>query len=175
MAPRICKDCKAEWLTAASPEAVLLGFEAAVPPAKRRPAPYSGPRCATHDRDVRRARKAARHGSYVQKTYGLGEYDYGHLYEAQNGVCFICQRANGATRKLSVDHDHKCCNGPTSCGACVRGLLCRPCNDMLGHARDDWQMFARAIRYLTAPPAPAVLKNKIHGRPLNEAPDNPAT
>ena len=157
---RACKDCRAEWEATATPEALLLGYVAAVPRSKRRPAPHSGRRCTTHDREVRRARKAARHGSYVQKTYGLGEHDYGTMYEAQNGTCAICQRANGATRKLSVDHDHKCCNGPVSCGYCVRGLLCRPCNDMLGHARDDWQMFARAIRYLNNPPAPAVLNKR---------------
>lgn len=157
---RACKDCRAEWETTATPEALLLGYVAAVPRSQRRPAPYPGPRCATHDREVRRARKAARHGAYVQKTYGLGENDYGLMYEAQNGTCAICQRANGATRKLSVDHDHKCCNGPVSCGYCVRGLLCRPCNDMLGHARDDWQMFARAIRYLNNPPATDVLGRK---------------
>lgn len=149
---RICKDCKADWVAAGNGEAL--------PPSKQRPAPYAGPRCATHDRMVRRARKAARHGAYVQKTYGLGEHDYGTMYEAQNGTCAICQRANGATRKLSVDHDHKCCNGPVSCGYCVRGLLCRPCNDMLGHARDNWEMFARAIRYLNNPPAPAVLNRR---------------
>jgi hypothetical protein len=161
--PKPCKDCVAEWKETATPEALLLGYEAAVPFSRRRLAPDPGPRCATHWREVKRARKAARHGGYVQKTYGLGEYDYGTMYEAQNGVCYICQRANGATRKLSVDHDHKCCSGPTSCGACVRGLLCRPCNDMLGHARDDWQMFARAIRYLQNPPARAALAAKRQG------------
>jgi hypothetical protein len=156
--PKPCKDCVAEWKETATPEALLMGYEAAVPFSRRRLAPDPGPRCATHWRAVKRARKQARHGNYVQKTYGLGEHDYGTLYEAQNGTCFICQRANGATRKLSVDHDHKCCSGPTSCGACVRGLLCRPCNDLLGHCRDDWHMLARAIRYLQNPPAPAALR-----------------
>jgi hypothetical protein len=33
----------------------------------------------------------------------------------------------------------------------------------LGHARDNWQMFARAIRYLQDPPAPAVLAAKRGG------------
>lgn len=165
-APRVCKDCVSlwagvqEWAPGAEPKnpaALLTRYLYDNPPARLRPAPYSGPRCATHDREVRKLRKTARHGAYVQKQYGLGEYDYGKLYESQNGTCAICQRANGATRRLSVDHDHKCCNGPVSCGNCVRGLLCRPCNDLLGHCRDNWEMLARAIRYLNAPPAPGVL------------------
>jgi hypothetical protein len=162
--PKPCKDCVTEWLDNASAESKLLGYERSVPERLWRNAPNPGPRCATHWRAERRRRKAARHGNYVQKTYGLGEHDYSHLYEAQNGVCFICQRANGATRKLSVDHDHKCCSGPVSCGACVRGLLCRPCNDLLGHCRDDWRMLARAIRYLQDPPAPAILAAKRGGK-----------
>lgn len=125
-----------------------------------RPAPHPGPRCATHWREYRKAAKEAAHKSYVGRTYGLGEHDYGRLYEAQNGTCAICQRANGATRRLSVDHDHSCCNGPTSCGRCVRGLLCRPCNDLLGHCRDNPGMLDRAIRYLRNPPANDALRRR---------------
>ena len=154
---RVCKDCLALWEQTAHPTAKLYGYVAAVPFSKRRAAPYPGPRCATHHREVRKERKAKTHESYVQKTYGLGEHDYGKLYEAQDGYCAICKRANGSTRRLSVDHDHKCCNGSVSCGKCVRGLLCRPCNDLLGHCHDDWEMLARAIRYLNAPPAAKVL------------------
>jgi hypothetical protein len=126
MSDRPCKDC---------------------PPGGKRPAPNPGPRCATHWREEKRRRKETRHAAYVAKTYSLAEGQYAALYEAQGGVCAICRRATGKTRKLSVDHDHKCCDGPVSCGACVRGLLCRPCNDMLGHGRDDVEFFARAIRY----------------------------
>lgn len=139
---RICKDCIAEGVPT------------------YRNAPHRGPRCKTHWQKYRKATKEATHASYVQRQYGLRDTDYGLLYEAQGGVCAICLRATGATRKLSVDHDHKCCAGSQSCGYCVRGLLCRPCNDMLGHARDQWSFFARAIRYLNSPPAHAALGRK---------------
>jgi len=81
----------------------------------------------------------------VQDTYGLAEGDYERLYEHQGRRCFICQRATGASRRLSVDHDHK--TGE------VRGLLCRPCNDVLGHARDNRDFFLRAVKYLDTPPS----------------------
>lgn len=44
-----------------------------------------------------------------------------------------------------------------SCGRCVRGLLCGPCNDVLAVARDDWYYFSCAIDYLSHPPAKKVL------------------
>lgn len=109
-------------------------------------------------RVVKAAQKTARHAAYVRKTYALVDGAYDALKEAQGGVCAICRRATGATRKLSVDHDHRCCNGPVSCGRCVRGLLCRPCNDMLGHMRDDPDAFVRAVVYLRNPPAQEAAK-----------------
>jgi hypothetical protein len=91
-----------------------------------------------------RRRKAENHEKRVQQTYGLQKGEYARLYEFQLGHCAICRRATGASRKLSVDHDH-------DTGA-VRGLLCRPCNTMLGHARDRREFFERAAVYLLAPP-----------------------
>jgi len=76
----------------------------------------------------------------VRVVYGLGAGDYERLWAAQGGVCALCLRATGRTRRLSVDHDHL--TGQ------VRGLLCRPCNNVLGHARDDADFFLRCLTYL---------------------------
>lgn len=111
----------------------------------------SGSRCATHWREERKRRRAAAHEKRVQNVYGLKPGEYAKLYDAQLGTCAICLRATGATRRLSVDHDH-------ATGE-VRGLLCRPCNDMLGHARDSDMFFYRAANYLQRPPAKGVLGN----------------
>ena len=129
---KVCKDCVAD--------PAITNY---------RPAPHPGPRCTSHHRAKTKDNKVKAHARHVQKTYGLGDQDYGKIYEAQGGYCANCGRATGATRRLSVDHDHKCCAGPVSCGYCVRGLLCRPCNDFLGYVRDDWNAFARGVRYLT--------------------------
>lgn len=133
-AARVCKDCVTDGVTTV------------------RPAPHQGPRCATHHRTVRRSRKAALHEKRVQDTYGLAPGDYQRLYAAQGGVCAICgpwSGRNGASRRLSVDHNH-------ATGE-VRGLLCRPCNTLVGQFRDNPAVFARGADYLTTPPARKVL------------------
>lgn len=119
-------------------------------PHKRPLVPDSGSRCMSHWRVEKKRRKEAAHEKRVQDTYGLRPGEYAKLYEHQTGVCAICKRATGATRKLSVDHDHR--TGE------VRGLLCRPCNDLLGHARDSEFFFYRAANYLKFPPAREILK-----------------
>ena len=117
-------------------------------PGSRRPAPYPGPRCATHHRARKRAAKIAAHGRRLQIVYSITAAEYARILAVQGGVCAICRRATGSYKKLSVDHDHACCDSDRSCGKCVRGLLCQPCNRMLGHLRDDPTAFRRAAHYL---------------------------
>ena len=114
------------------------------PPGSKRPAPHPGPRCATHWRAEKKRRNQAAHQKMVARTYGLEPGQYEALYAIQDGRCAICMRATGASRRLCVDHDHL--TGE------VRGLLCRPCNRLLGQARDDVYFFTRAIGYLNCPP-----------------------
>lgn len=105
----------------------------------------SGGRCRTHWHLEKARRRAASHEKRVQGVYGLPPGAYRKLYEFQDGKCAICRRATGASRRLSVDHDHRT--------GLVRGLLCRPCNDLLGHIRDDLDTVRLIHRYLTSPPA----------------------
>lgn len=99
---------------------------------------------------VRKDAQTKAHRSRVSKVYGIPVDAYDALYAAQDGRCAICRRATGKTRRLAVDHDHATDK--------VRGLLCRVCNSMLGHARDDVEFFARAMQYLLTPPADSILE-----------------
>ncbi|MFF0498456.1 endonuclease VII domain-containing protein [Nocardia aobensis] len=112
-----------------------------------------GIRCATHAREFKKAAKLKAHARHVEKTYKMSGEAYWALYEAQGRHCAICERATGASKLLSVDHDHSCCPKTPTCGECNRGLLCGPCNKLLGHGRDDPEFFARAADYLQHPPA----------------------
>lgn len=116
------------------------------PEGRRRPAPHPGPRCATHHRERKQAVRDSQHARHIASTYGgLTADEYEKMYDLQGRACAICVRATGKTRRLAVDHDHET--------GLVRGLLCKPCNRMLGHGRDDPDFFGRAADYLLLPPA----------------------
>ncbi len=106
---------------------------------------------------VKQEQKNRAHRTSVAKRYNMDDGAYDRILEAQGGVCPICLRANGRTKRLSVDHDHSCCAETPTCGRCTRGLLCSLCNNMLGHARDEPEFFYRAAAYLMSPPAKGVV------------------
>ncbi|QDK03498.1 endonuclease VII [Mycobacterium phage Lucyedi] len=133
---RQCVDCLSEGITS------------------KRKAPHPGPRCATHHRGKKRERSSGAWGARILATYGISPEEYWQIYEFQGGRCYICQRANGKFKRLSVDHDHKT--------GIVRGLLCTMCNKYtLGWARDCIEFFERAIDYLRKPPAVQVIGERI--------------
>jgi hypothetical protein len=109
-------------------------------PGSKRPTPHPGPRCATHHRAFKRQQKANNHDRMVVKVYGIEPGEYERMYEEQGGVCFICRRANGRTKRLAVDHDHDT--------GLVRGLLCGPCNKFVGYVRNSADAFRRGAAYL---------------------------
>jgi ABC-type nitrate/sulfonate/bicarbonate transport system substrate-binding protein len=84
-------------------------------------------------------RKAVMRKAELLKKYGMTPEQYDATLEEQGGVCAICKTAPVA-RRLSVDHDHET--------LVVRGLLCSPCNSVLGFANDDIDRLKAAIAYL---------------------------
>jgi hypothetical protein len=113
-----------------------------------RKTPHPGPRCATCHRAVVKGRRVVAHGRRLEQVYSITVTEYAEILAEQGMRCAICRRATGARKRLAVDHDHGCCNQPTSCGQCVRGLLCSTCNKTLGHFRDDPAAFLRGALYL---------------------------
>lgn len=79
---------------------------------------------------------------YLQRLYGLSKVDYAAMLARQGGVCAICGRSPAVQRRrLGVDHDHRTGR--------IRGLLCSACNAGIAGLREDPQVFAAALRYLS--------------------------
>jgi hypothetical protein len=77
----------------------------------------------------------------LENTYGITITQYDEMYESQNGLCKICQvDQDQLERRLCVDHCHVTGR--------VRGLLCDPCNRLLGQAKDRIHVLLKAAEYL---------------------------
>lgn len=77
-------------------------------------------------------------------TYRTYNISVDRLVELLSSSCEICSR----TDRLSIDHDHSCCPGKTSCGKCVRGVLCTGCNRGIGQMMDNPEFLRKAAAYL---------------------------
>lgn len=162
-----CKDCRAyreqfgafmTYINVGNPDTEWIWDIPNPPRVPRKPMlkdgkPVPGDRCTTHHRAKVKRDRAKSHARRAKSVYGLDDGEYDELKEFQGGKCAICQRATGdGRRRLAIDHDHSCCPGKTSCGECVRGLLCGPCNSTLAHFRDSRGTALRAWAYLYSPP-----------------------
>jgi hypothetical protein len=101
----------------------------------------------------------------LRRMYNISLEQYSTMLAAQGGCCAICEQsetaldAHGMVKDLSVDHDHACCPGKTSCGRCIRGLLCHRHNLAIGLLGDSRALLAAADTYLRrySPPATVAL------------------
>ncbi len=89
-------------------------------------------------REIERRRK---YEIWVRKQYGLTLRDVDRMYDEQGGRCGICGTRQPRGRGgFHVDHCHSTNK--------VRGLLCAPCNMMLGLAEDSKEKLMKAMHYL---------------------------
>lgn len=84
----------------------------------------------------------------LKAAYRIDVDRYDAMLAEQRGGCAICGGTNANGRNLSVDHDHTCCPSATSCGRCVRALLCEACNRAIGMLGDDPARLEAAAAYL---------------------------
>jgi hypothetical protein len=99
--------------------------------------------------EVNRARASANHARNPGRRYGLTSDEFWAMFDRQGGKCPICRASlTIGTQTHAVDHDHSCCPGIGSCGRCVRGLLCAPCNKGMGHFKDDPDRLIAAAEFL---------------------------
>lgn len=91
-----------------------------------------------------RKQRVKEHGqlqSYYTRNYGMTKAQWMDLFDSQKGACAICgKHQSELSKKLCVDHDHV--------SGRVRGLICTPCNLIVGNAMDDPSILQRAIVYM---------------------------
>ena len=88
-------------------------------------------------REWSRANPHRRYLASIKYQYGLNERDWRARMSAQDSRCKICEKLV----PLVVDHDHDT--------GIVRSLLCKHCNQGLGHFRDSMRNLETAVKYLS--------------------------
>jgi hypothetical protein len=129
-------------------ECVVCGAEIS---GRRRDVRYCSPGCARKQRSDDGRLKVTNRKSRLAR-YGLTQETYDALLAEQGGGCAICKSPDPKTQHgfWHADHDHACCpsRDQYTCGKCLRGLLCGPCNTGLGQFDDDPVRLKAAIEYL---------------------------
>lgn len=74
---------------------------------------------------------------HLKRAYGIDSIIFNALADKQNWCCAIC---SDDSKKLVVDHCHKT--------NIIRGLLCTPCNQMIGNAKESSRTLFEGIRYI---------------------------
>jgi hypothetical protein len=95
--------------------------------------------CENKSREKYAARRADYMFGYrLQRSFSITLEQYLQMESDQGGVCALCgepetwiSSQTGKVKRLSVEHDRRCCPGDKSCGKCIRGLTCCRCNGLV--------------------------------------------
>lgn len=74
------------------------------------------------------------------KKYGLTQEQFSERLESQGSCCAICKTRDPGGRGWQIDHDHVT--------GVARGILCVPCNTVLGLTHEDASRLLAAMEYL---------------------------
>jgi len=87
--------------------------------------------------------------SHLKRNFHWTLEQHDAMLLTQGGGCKVCDtKEPGGMGAFHIDHDHNCCPGKKCCGKCIRGLLCRRCNDTLGKVADSIELLKKMIAYL---------------------------
>ena len=79
--------------------------------------------------------------SYLKRKYDITPQKWYDMLKQQEGKCAICGELPKINhRRFHVDHDHK--TGK------IRGLLCGPCNWLVGYSKESTRILSMAVVYL---------------------------
>jgi Recombination endonuclease VII len=106
--------------------------------------------------------------------YNITPERWMEMFEAQDGRCGICRCLPEGKKRFCIDHDHSCCPEPnSSCGRCVRGLLCRRCNSQLetswAHQDRIREWLRRTLRTVVLSDLDSTIANTQHRHHLSPA------
>lgn len=130
------------------------------PPSKRKNYVWVCHPCAMDRLSAERLADRERFAAYRRNTYRSNGGRYrGHkiteetaaaMLASQGGVCPVCTDPIDLadTRQTAIDHDHSCCPGHLSCGKCIRAILCRSCNSLVGHLELRPERVERALLFI---------------------------
>lgn len=96
-----------------------------------------------------RARKTRANRDYKMRTqYGITLVEFEQMVEDQNHLCACCGVAAISAETVSRRHAERSVVDHCHSTGRVRGILCQPCNLMLGYAKDNVETLRRAASYL---------------------------
>lgn len=92
-------------------------------------------------RATRKAHPEWSRNVHLKANFGISLKQWNSILEAQDNCCACCRsREPGSKHGWHTDHDHKTGR--------LRGILCQPCNLMLGSAKDSVENLRAGISYL---------------------------
>lgn len=87
----------------------------------------------------------------LKRYYGLTTERFDAIFESQGRACASCGSDTPRwTKGWCIDHDHTCCQVTPTCGKCVRGILCMPCNMTVGMMKESVDDLLAVVDYLNA-------------------------